>query len=74
MELIGSPGCIHSASVDDRKRVGRAAALEAERSILGGVDVNHLTRIQGDSKTRSRVATFVITVPHHDVHAAMAAI
>jgi hypothetical protein len=48
--------------------------LETNRFILGGVDVSYLTRVQGDPKPRSGITTFVIAVPHHDVHAAIAAV
>jgi hypothetical protein len=48
--------------------------LETNRLILGGVDVNYLTRVQGNSKPRRGIAAFITAIPHHYVHNAMAAI
>jgi hypothetical protein len=48
--------------------------LETKGLILGGVDVNHLTRVQGDPEPRRGITTFVTAIPHHNVHDAMAAI
>src|SRR5680860_1414661 len=72
--LLGRPGCNEFAGVDYRQRVGGVAALEVQRLILGAVDMNHLTRVQGYPNTRCGATTGVSAIPHHDVHTAVATI
>ena len=40
------------ASVNERKRFGRGAALDIDRFVLSAVDKDHLVRVQADPNAR----------------------
>ena len=60
-----------SAGINDPERLGMISDLEAERLVVGAVNIDDLVSVQAYPKANRRGASLVIAVEHNDMQAAM---